>query len=321
MTMQSMKVLVLCLFTSVIASSLHASGEKSDRDRYIEEWKELAIEQMYAHGIPASITLAQGILESGNGKSILTRQANNHFGIKCHGWDGPGVFKDDDRKNECFRKYNEAKDSFEDHSLFLKRPRYQALFELDIKDYKGWAKGLKKAGYATDPAYARRLIRIIEDNELYRYDEELLASVDKVQQQAKPRFEEQSRLNSADREVIDLRRYREVFQHANAVRFVKARQGDDIHLIAEDLDLAPWQISKYNDLPRHHRFSGGEVVFIQPKRKRATAEYHIAIKGETLRTISQRYGVKLKFLVKYNGLSADSPLSSRTKVHLRKPSG
>ncbi|NNK80603.1 MAG: LysM peptidoglycan-binding domain-containing protein, partial [Flavobacteriales bacterium] len=265
------------------------------------------------------ITLAQGILESGNGKSTLSRQANNHFGIKCHGWDGPGVFKDDDKKNECFRKYRNVEDSFIDHSEFLKKSRYQFLYELDIKDYKSWAKGLKKAGYATDPSYAKRLIKIIEDNDLDRYDEELLVSVDKVKKSAEPRYESKRFVNPSDREVIDLTKQRDVNVHPNAIKFVRAKPGDDIHLIAEDMDMAPWQISRYNDLPHHHRFLGGEIVFIQPKRKKASATYHLAGPGETLRNISQHYGVKLKKLEQYNNLSADNPLSKNLKVLLRKP--
>ncbi|MGB0463196.1 MAG: glycoside hydrolase family 73 protein, partial [Flavobacteriales bacterium] len=133
---------------------LSAAGA-ADQEAYIERWKDEAIRQMVEHRIPASITLAQGILESGSGKSELSRKSNNHFGIKCHkGWEGGRTYHDDDRKGECFRVYDDARDSYHDHSLFLKRDRYASLFDLRIDDYKGWAKGLKRCGYATSPTYA-----------------------------------------------------------------------------------------------------------------------------------------------------------------------
>lgn len=139
---------------------------------YIDTFSEIARHEMEAYGIPASITLAQGILESGVGMSPLARKSNNHFGIKCHkGWDGPAVRHDDDKRRECFRKYNHPLYSYRDHSIFLSsRVRYEFLFKLDQDDYKGWARGLKKAGYATDPRYANKLISFIERYDLHRFD-------------------------------------------------------------------------------------------------------------------------------------------------------
>ncbi|RZK73836.1 MAG: hemagglutinin, partial [Pedobacter sp.] len=139
---------------------------------YIEEFKAVAIQEMNTYGIPASITLAQGILESGSGNSSLARFANNHFGIKCTSdWKGKGYYKDDDQANDCFRVYKDAKESFKDHSEFLKRKRYSALFELDKNDYKNWAIGLKQAGYATNPKYPDLLINIIDKYQLFLYDQ------------------------------------------------------------------------------------------------------------------------------------------------------
>ena len=141
---------------------------------YIRDYAPIAQEEMKLYKIPASITLAQGILESGAGNGELTRRANNHFGIKCHDWNGEKVYHDDDRRGECFRKYKHAKYSYRDHSLFLSgRGRYSELFELDPDDYKGWAKGLRKAGYATDRRYPDKLIDLIERYELYKYDSEI----------------------------------------------------------------------------------------------------------------------------------------------------
>lgn len=144
-------------------------------EAYILKYKEIAQKEMTLYNIPASITLAQGILESASGKGRLSVKANNHFGIKCHNWTGPKIYHDDDRKGECFRKYNDAKYSFRDHSIFLSgRKRYAALFDLKIEDYKGWAKGLRAAGYATDKKYPQKLIALIERYQLYTYDDAVL---------------------------------------------------------------------------------------------------------------------------------------------------
>jgi LysM repeat protein len=292
--------------------------EGSDRDNYIAQWKEVAIEQMHLHAIPASITMAQAILESGNGKSMLSVKANNHFGIKCHGWDGPGVRKDDDKKNECFRKYKNGKESFDDHSLFLKKQRYAFLFEYDITDYKAWAKGLKKAGYATDPAYAKRLITLIEDNDLDKLDSMgPIASVARTKK-SKARYEVRQDSEKAIA-VIDVRLSREVHVHTNAIKYVKAKVGDTPDAIAQALDMAPWQIKKYNDLDSGHLYRGGEVVFIQPKKNKGKKANHIAISGESLADVSQLHGVKLKKLADYNLLSSEAQLTAGQKIVLRKP--
>ncbi len=146
----------------------------SATEKYIDVYKDIAQQEMDLYGIPASITLAQGILESGSGKGRLSVKANNHFGIKCHGWKGGKIYHDDDRAQECFRKYKDAKYSFRDHSLFLKdRKRYAKLFKLKKGDYKGWARELRLAGYATDKKYPQKLISIIERYELYKLDKEV----------------------------------------------------------------------------------------------------------------------------------------------------
>lgn len=148
-----------------------AAAQDMSRAEYISKYKDLAVAEMHQYGIPASITLAQGVLESGNGNSELARKSKNHFGIKCHSsWKGKKVYHDDDEAQECFRKYPTVAASYRDHSVFLQKARYANLFELAITDYKGWAKGLKKAGYATNPKYPELLIKIIEDNQLQQYD-------------------------------------------------------------------------------------------------------------------------------------------------------
>ena len=168
-----MKKLILSLLTITLCLAIQAQPRNKQYESYIKKYRELAVEEMKKYHIPASITLAQGLLESGAGKSELARKSNNHFGIKCGGdWRGKTVSHDDDARGECFRAYKHPKDSYEDHSKFLVgRPRYASLFKLKITDYKGWARGLKKAGYATNPRYADQLIGIIELYELYKYDE------------------------------------------------------------------------------------------------------------------------------------------------------
>ena len=173
--MENRLVLFLLLF------SFQLSAQNMTRNEYIDKYKDEAIYQMKKYKIPASITLAQGILESGDGNSELAKKSNNHFGIKCHSdWKGERVYHDDDKKDECFRKYNTVRDSYDDHSEFLLRPRYAALFEYVLTDYKSWAKGLKKAGYATNPNYAKLLIKIIEENELHKLDNEIKSESDKL---------------------------------------------------------------------------------------------------------------------------------------------
>ena len=159
-------VILICLFLNILFVS-----SQSKTELYVEKYSDLAIREMKQYKIPASITLSQGILESGNGESRLATKANNHFGIKCHGWQGKEIYADDDEENECFRKYKRVEDSYRDHSIFLKKNgRYSFLFELDLNDYEGWAHGLKKAGYATSPNYAEKLISLIEKYDLGRFD-------------------------------------------------------------------------------------------------------------------------------------------------------
>ena len=167
------RTFIIYLFLFLTASAaLHADEQKSPQEKYIERFASLAVEEMYRSGVPASITLAQGLLESRYGLSDLAAKGNNHFGIKCHNnWQGGRMYHDDDAKGECFRKYDSPEQSYRDHSDFLRyRDRYKFLFDYDVTDYKAWAHGLKKAGYATDPAYPSKLIRLIEEYKLHEYD-------------------------------------------------------------------------------------------------------------------------------------------------------
>jgi len=289
------------------------NGQKITRQQYIDMWKDEAIKQMHQYGVPASIKLAQGILESADGNSMLARKANNHFGIKCHGWSGPGVYKDDDAKNECFRKYKNAKESFEDHSLFLLKPRYAELFTYKTTDYKAWAHGLKKAGYATNPKYPQLLIRIIEENELYKFD-----SPQKGKQVASKPAKPSTPVKGGGNTIDYTIGYTEMITD-NRVKFVFAKSGDTYQSVADAMNLHKWQLLKYNDAKSNQTLAEGERVYIKPKRNKAAGtEVHIAAEGQTLREISQLHAVKLKNLLKYNELQEDTPLGAGQKVKLRR---
>lgn len=227
---------------------------------YIKKYASIAIVNMQEHGIPASITLAQAVLESGAGKSELARKSNNHFGIKCHNnWTGERVYHDDDKAQECFRKYKSVELSFDDHSQFLKRDRYKELFELDIRDYKGWAKGLKKCGYATAPDYAKKLIDLIESYELYNYDNGTLSiTVTEETKQA-----EEPKTSSSSMGYISAYKTHEV-RKVGRVKSVIAMEGDTYEQIAEEFDLNPWQVRRYNNVKKkeNKKPAVGETVYI-----------------------------------------------------------
>ena len=263
------------------------------RKQYITKYSALAVKQMRQYKIPASITLAQGILESNNGNSKLAVKANNHFGIKCHGWEGKKIFEDDDKKNECFRKYKSPLESFKDHSLFLnKYSRYAFLFDYKITDYKSWARGLKKAGYATNKKYPELLIKIIEDNKLNIFDDK-------------------------DVEIEFISEIRNIYMHPNRIKYVKSENQDTYITIAKDLNLKLRQLQKYNDSNETNILAEGTIVFIQPKRKKGKVKVHTYYKNESLMSISQFYGVKLKRLKKRNDLILKKGLNNGDKLRLR----
>ncbi len=203
--------------------------------KYILDYASIAKEQMEKYKIPASIILAQGILESGAGTGDLTLRANNHFGIKCHDWNGAKVYHDDDKKQECFRKYSHPRFSYQDHSIFLTtRSRYVDLFRLPIDDYKSWAKGLRKAGYATDPKYPSKLIRIIQNYELFYYDAEVLG---------KSKKEAKKSVVQSDRYVV--------------------KKGDTLYSIARKHKLSVEELKTINGLGVDTIFDG-QVLFVKP---------------------------------------------------------
>lgn len=297
---------LLVLITCCLFSTL-AFAKKTSRKAYISKYKQLAITEMKRTGIPASITLAQGLLESGNGNSTLATKANNHFGIKCHDWTGPSIKVDDDRKNECFRKYKDPYQSYKDHSEFLtNRSRYEFLFKLKLTDYKGWAKGLKKAGYATHPKYAHMLIDIIEEEELYLFDSN--AKRHKIKRSEKSKFEK----SLGD---LDLR-----LEVANGVHFIKVIKGDTFYNLEKNMDVSRAKLLKYNELPKNYVLGIDQILYFHKKRNKAARGYnfHLVKAGETLYDIAQKYCVKLKRIRKFNGFSKKHEVSAGDRIYLRK---
>lgn len=294
--------LLLLLFSvSVFAQN----SRKLSREDYIELYKDIAILEMERWGIPASITLAQGMLESDNGNSTLAVKANNHFGIKCHStWKGKKVYHDDDEDQECFRKYKTALESYEDHSNFLVNgSRYNFLFELATDDYKGWAKGLKKAGYATSNQYADLLIKIIDDNKLYQYDIGELENGDRDRR--RDRGEQ-----SLGREILS----------NNRVDFILVEEGDSFESLQGELSLLRFELFRYNELSIDSLLIPGQILYLQPKRNKAEAgkEIHILKEGESIHWVSQKYGVKLKELYEKNHWEYGFQPENGTEILLRK---
>jgi len=321
-------ILITVLYCGVL--QINPSAQNQTIEQYIDKFKDAAIQNMQNKRIPASITLAQGILESGAGNSPLAINSNNHFGIKCHKeWTGEKYFHDDDAPQECFRKYANVSESFADHADFLiSRPRYANLFKLNILDYKGWARELKAAGYATLPTYPEKLIGYIEKYKLYKYDSiaefnqafagnSNLKSNDIIYE-AKNEFDDNKAINKvAETEVKTIKPVREI-KTVNGVNYIVAVNGDNAKSIAEEFELAEWQIRRYNDLKESQKIAPGDIVFIMPKKAKSE-EYseHVIQEGESLRDVANKYGIKLHALKQFNGISRDDSIEIGTVVKLQ----
>lgn len=310
--MKTVRMIIALLLLSVLSQPAFAqpAEKKYTPADYIEKYKEDAVREMHMYKVPASITLAQGMLESDNGNSALAVYANNHFGIKCHKeWVGETYTQNDDDTNECFRKYPSVYESYVDHSMFLKsRPRYAFLFDLRLNDYKGWARGLKQAGYATDPRYADRLIDIIERyklNELDREDGLPVASTTSNKE------------NKDGEAVVTTVQKREIFLNNN-IKYVIVKPGDTFMKIAQELDMGVWQLYKYNELKKGAVLTPGQTLYIQPKRRHAKEKTYTVKPGDTMYSISQLYGVKVKFLYKWNNMPPGTQPKPGEVIYLRK---
>lgn len=269
--------LLLSLFAILTVQGQSRNKQYED---YIKKYRDIAVEEMKRYHIPASITLAQGLLESGAGQGTLARKSNNHFGIKCGSdWRGKTVKHDDDARNECFRVYKDPKESYRDHSKFLAgRQRYAFLFKLKITDYKGWARGLKKAGYATNPRYAQQLIDIIERYDLDKYDKK--GGLKWMKENPNPHEP----------------------YIANGLLYIIARQGDTWKNISKEFDISQRKLRKYNDLYKGYELQQGDILYLEKKNRKAPKGMyvHVLRNGESMYSISQKYGIRLKRLYKMN---------------------
>lgn len=277
---------LLLLSIGLLSLSLHAQKRSKTYTDYIHRFKNIAQSHQQTYRIPASIILAQALLESGAGKSNLARTANNHFGIKCHtDWKGKRTYAKDDLPNDCFRAYNHPEESFRDHALFLQRPRYQRLFSINIADYRSWAKGLQQAGYATDKAYANKLIKLIEDYELFRFDTP-----------GKRNYQKHHFTGTPHTPYI-----------THGLVYVIARQGDSFEDIAAEFNFKAKNLYKYNEVPQGFPLREGDIVYFQRKKSRADRGYtqHVVQVGESMHSISQLYGVRVKNLFKINRLDSE----------------
>ena len=301
------KCVVLTLLSLSLQGAMGQSKWNQRYQQYIDQYKDIAIEQMLKWKIPASITLAQGLLESGAGNGRLATKANNHFGIKCHGWKGRTIYHDDDARGECFRSYSSAYESFEDHSRFLSSgQRYKGLFKLRLTDYQGWARGLKAAGYATNPRYASQLIDIIQLYRLYQYDK--ATGYDKFMSQ----HAKDHRVGGQQLHPIKI---------YNKNYYIVAREGDTFRLIGEEINISYRKIARYNERDKNDPLKPGEIIWLKKKQKKAPKEYkdrlHYVRAGESMYSIAQKYGIRLKSLYKMNNLSPDYDLRIGDELRLR----
>ena len=274
--------LLLSLFAFLTVQGQSRNKQYED---YIKKYRDIAVEEMKRYHIPASITLAQGLLESGAGYGTLARKSNNHFGIKCGSdWRGKTVKHDDDARNECFRVYKDPKDSYRDHSKFLAgKQRYAFLFDLKITDYKGWARGLKKAGYATNPRYAHQLIDIIERYDLDKYDKK--GGLKWMKENPNPHEP----------------------YIANGLLYIIARQGDTWKNLSKEFDISIRKLRKYNDLYKGYELQEGDILYLEKKNRKAQKGniVHVLRHGESMYSISQKYGIRLKRLYKMNKMKPE----------------
>lgn len=321
-------VSLLCLYFVTFSYGQQKNQAYLD---YIQQYSSIAVSGQAKFGIPASITLAQGLLESGAGQSELARKSNNHFGIKCHtGWTGERTYHDDDARQECFRKYKHVSESYDDHSLFLtSRSRYAELFKLKPTDYKGWAHGLKKAGYATDPNYAYKLIKIIEDYDLHQLDvngslgpskQSQPKEQSKVNVQEKSSKKGKSTHDAKDKSIGEVPAYTpHAVARLNGVRCIIAESGDSYSGIAYEFGLTEKELLRFNDVTQASSLQKGDRVYLGKKKSRApkSTPSYVVKEGDSAHAISQRYGIRLKKLYDMNAMHYSKGVEVGQKLRLR----
>jgi LysM repeat protein len=348
--------LFLSLFFCISALSIQSQIRLKPYDEYINQYAGIAIEQQKHYGIPASITLAQGLLESGAGKSQMAIESNNHFGIKCHSdWKGETASFFDDGEMSCFRKYNKVEDSYDDHSQFLVQGRrYASLFKLDITDYRGWAEGLQKAGYATDRSYADKLIRIIETYDLNEYtkgktvkrtkekkvnkkeeekkaarEAKLAARKAKTRKGRKVQLNNDALKNAKDYQAIESTPSKESINplsthdimYMGTTPYIIAQYGDSFTGIAEEFGISARRLHTINEFDGNYVLTPGEPVYLDNKTNWWEGDYplHTVQEGDSMHSIAQKYGLQLKALYKLNDMKVGDPIKIGQKIKLRNP--
>ena len=333
-------ILFLCICINL---TVYAQREKAEA--YINTYKEVAIADMLRTGVPASITLAQGILESQYGESDLVKNSNNHFGIKCKTeWTGRKMYHDDDEKGECFRVYASAEESYKDHADFLKsRPHYAFLFKLDPTDFEGWSKGLKKAGYATNPAYPQKLLKLINEYNLQQYSlqalamqknnlllenttDDLVNTIQPAQKIFVANNQPPSKVKaifpatpvvSTEGPVKKLPVYPQGIFSINNTKVIYGTEGTSLLSLANQHDIPLSKLLEYNDLPEMDILDTDRLIFIEKKQKKGSSEFHMMAAGETLHSISQQEGVRLDSILEYNNFKKGTPVTPGAKIFLR----
>jgi LysM repeat protein len=327
-----MKKLLFLFFAAVTCFNMQAQTNEAV-EAYITQYKQLAVDEMIRTGVPAAITLAQGILESNAGQCSLTQESNNHFGIKCkEDWVGKVVYHDDDRKGECFRRYNSAEDSYRDHSDFLKnRPNYAPLFDIDVTDYKNWAYGLKKAGYATNPVYATSLITTIEKYDLEQYTDvalqqsnQMSVASSNVQSQQDIEFKNASYAAKQDAPQDNASYNDGILKHPinsifriNETNVLFAKEGTSLFAVAIQYNIPYKKLLEYNDLDNVDILLQPTLIYLEKKQKRGSKEYHVVSGNEGLFDIAQEEGIQLQSLLAYNNLQKDNQPKPGDKILLR----
>lgn len=295
------KKIAFCLFFTLFFGEIASSVTRDDVYKYIDKYKNAALIEQKNNGIPASITLAQGLLESAAGTSKLAREGNNHFGVKCHrSFKGDSTFVG----STCYRKYRSVQDSYLDHSRFLKGKRYESLFALDMTDYRGWARGLKRCGYATDPLYAEKLINMIETYGL----DEIVGEKPSEDKQQRPKR--------------DHPLFRHPTKRRHNLNYIMAVLGDTYKDIADEYNVKLSRLLEYNDLPEGSKEPQvGEIVYVNKKHSESQGVhelYRVKDDSETLWEVSQMFGIKLKDLAKINNLAPDAVLHKGDLIKLKK---
>ncbi len=323
------KVIAILVLTVIGAVSLRAA-ERQTREEYVEKYKAIAIAHMERYGIPASITMAQGILESDSGNSRLSLSSNNHFGIKCKkSWTGDRVYHDDDAKGECFRAYPSVEASYEDHADFLDQsPRYDSLFAYSADDYRSWARGLKAAGYATAPDYAERLVKIIESMKLYLLDKENGNKIYAAAKSAAANTEQwwESNIATSDEQInpnafrvtVNSHKGYGVYR-TNHTFYIVAKQDDTFESVGKIFDISPNMLRKFNDVAKDGELKKGDIVYIERKKSQwlGNVMQHKVVRDENLYSLSQSYGIRLKSLVKINRMRPGEDVKKGDIIRLK----